>query len=108
MPSCAQAFGVHPHVYLYPFPACAVLGSLCAGCAVPRQLAWGRLLGLAKVWGVGSWVLSQLSNVVWWGGVFHKGKANLGQPAQIANWLKGKGRKTSSTGQPGRNSHGVK
>lgn len=79
-----------------------------AGCAVPSWRAWGWLLGSAKVWGIGNWVSSQLDNVCWWGGFFHKGKANLGQPAQIANWLKGEGRETGSAGQPGASSCRVK
>lgn len=80
-----------------------------AGHAVPSQQEWGWLLWSVKVWGMGRWFLSQLCNVCLCGGFFHKGKTNLGQLAQIANWLKGEGRKkTNSAGHPGANSHGFK
>lgn len=80
-----------------------------AGHTVPSQQEWGWLLGSVKVWGMGRWFLSQLGNVCLCGGIFHKGKTNLGQLAQIANWLKGEGRKkTNSAGHPGANSHGFK
>lgn len=49
MPSCVQAFGIYPDVYLYPFPVRAALGSLCwLCCAKPAgmRMALGASEGL--------------------------------------------------------------
>lgn len=77
MPSCAQASGVHPHVYLYPFPACAVSGSLCQLCCA-KAAGMGTALGAGEGLGHGELGFESVEQCCLVGRCFPQRKSKFG------------------------------